>query len=202
MKLKLKLVKITPFFTKITTFNGNFFRKFRKMKVVLYTFKIIWNYFLSFILGGSSWDASRTQRSIILLLSHFPYKRKIPKKNITKQELKLMRQCKSTYLMSQTRMNFTTVIVKEIRKKRFTLYTYVFKFQMKVFKTMRFIILKFYFIWWKPPKYILYIITFLIEFIWWLFRSPHSLVPECFRNGLLIAEIHVLKIYHAYRDQF
>lgn len=119
MKLKLKLVKITPFFTKITTFNGNIFRKCTKMKVVLYTFKIIWNYFLSFILGDSSWDAprtQRTQRSIILLLSHFHYKRKIPKTIISIQELKLMRQCKSTYLMSQTRMNSTKVIVKEIRK--------------------------------------------------------------------------------------
>lgn len=118
MKLKLKLVKITPFFTKITNIT-NIFRKCTKMKVVLYTFKIIWNYFLSFILGGSSWDAPRTQRSIILLLSHFPYKRKIPKKkNITKQELKLMRQCESSYLMSQTRMNSAKVIVKEIRKKK------------------------------------------------------------------------------------
>lgn len=115
MKLKLKLVKITPFFTKITNIT-NIFRKCTKMKVVLYTFKIIWNYFLSFILGGSSWDAPRTQRSIILMLSHFPYKRKIPKKIISIQELKLMRQCKSTYLMSQTRMNSTKVIVKEIRK--------------------------------------------------------------------------------------
>lgn len=140
MKLKLKLVKITPFFTKITTFNGNFFRKCRKMKVVLYTFKIIWNYFLSFILGGSSWDASRTQRSIILLLSHFPYKRKIPKKNITKQELKLMRQCKSTYLMSQTRMNFTTVIVKEIRKKRFT---YIHMYLSSKWKSLRLCALSF-----------------------------------------------------------